>query len=347
MCRVGRAAATVVFHSQAEPKPKAAEPKPEPKPKAAEPKPKAAERKAAKPKPVTKPKRKAAVPKPKAVPEPQKPKAVPEPKRKAAVPETDPFFTTVPDALKCKDKNGKVIPDTAVIPDFVHPWLARNVFDACLAMPECNPSESLKRDFNNPRWVTGESEELNYRGHTIPRDKMWFQRSVDKFFKYGYTGWQWGVSAGTYILSSIPALEATADFIDAKTRPKKKLNHIIVTKYMTGEDNIGMHSDKMPDWEPGSIVIIIKLGAARPFVITHDGVEIFNEVVQPGTAIIMGMNANDMLKHGVPAVDECGPSGSIVLRSIKTSFAWDEVDAKIEEAREDKVERQAKRQKTE
>jgi hypothetical protein len=168
----------------------------------------------------------------------------------------------------------------------------------------------LTTNFEEPRWVTGESKELNYRGNAIKRDKLWFQRNPRKegLLRYAYTGWTWGVSAGTYRLGTVPALEALVDTMENKLGFAHVHNAWIITKYSDGKDNIGMHSDKTKDWAEGS-----------------KDVEIYNQVLQPGTAVIVGMDANQKVKHGVPAVAESGPSGSIVGRCITTTLSWDEV----------------------
>ena len=42
----------------------------------------------------------------------------------------------------------------------------------------------------------------------------------------------------------------------------------------------------------------------------------FDEVLEPGTAVIMTLDANLRTQHGVPEVDDSGPSGSLVFRTI-------------------------------
>ena len=45
-------------------------------------------------------------------------------------------------------------------------------------------------------------------------------------------------------------------------------------------------------------------------------------VLPPGTTVIMTLEANLKTKHGVPAVAEAGPSGSVVLRTITERVEW-------------------------
>ena len=42
----------------------------------------------------------------------------------------------------------------------------------------------------------------------------------------------------------------------------------------------------------------------------------FDEVLEPGTAVIMTLEANLRTQHGVPEVSDSGPSGSLVFRTI-------------------------------
>ena len=94
----------------------------------------------------------------------------------------------------------------------------------------------------------------------------------------------------------------------------------------------------------------MKLGQARPFqfavpvpLLDQNGVQkvnkktgkpltedrvVWSQVLEPGTAVIVGIDANSKVKHGVPAIDDkdCGVSGSIVGRSIAWTMPWSVVD---------------------
>jgi alkylated DNA repair dioxygenase AlkB len=207
------------------------------------------------------------------------------------------FFDSVPEEQKVRLVDGTVLADTAVIPGFVARAEADAVWAALCALPECDPAVQLALDPENPRWVTGESAELNYRGKAVKRSKLWLQREVAAVaMLYRYTGWQWAVTAGTHRLGAVPALASLVDGVDAKLGFARTHNHWIATRYANGADNIGLHSDKDGDWAPGSAFAVVKLGAARPFVFTQevDGkdVEVFNAVLEPGTAVVVGRDAN-------------------------------------------------------
>jgi hypothetical protein len=138
----------------------------------------------------------------------------------------DPFFATVPEALKLKLADGTILQDTAIIPHFLPADAVSAAWDAACALPACPTDAPLVRDVERPQWVTGESKALNYRGRAVPRDKMWFQRDMDKYLRYGYTGWQWAVSAGTYRLGAVPALESLVTSLDTKMNLTHPHNHV-------------------------------------------------------------------------------------------------------------------------
>ena len=81
-------------------------------------------------------------------------------------------------------------------------------------------------------------------------------------------------------------------------------NHYIATRYVDGQHNIGFHSDKAKDIAPGSLITVVKMGAhGRPFQVCLPGEEkspFFSEVLAPGTAVIMTLEANLATKHSVP-----------------------------------------------
>ena len=61
----------------------------------------------------------------------------------------------------------------------------------------------------------------------------------------------------------------------------------------------------------------------------------FSEVLSAGTAVIVGRDANDRVKHGVPTMmkqegqEGHHVSGSIVGRCISTVIPWEEVGKKV------------------
>jgi hypothetical protein len=210
---------------------------------------------------------------------------------------------------------------------------------------------------------------------------MWFQDTKEHcMLKYGYTGWQHGVSHATRNISSLPILEQLQDSLNAKFddlvplfakyKPEHlRFNHAIVTLYADHQDNIGMHSDKDRDFEEDSYFVCIKLGAARDFAFSENSnpevkskkrkresfqpaeKPFFNQTLTPGTAVFVGTSSNRLLKHGVPKMNRvCSESGSIVFRCIKTRVPWTQVDKNIQISKRSKQKRdkaKLQKQKTE
>jgi hypothetical protein len=200
---------------------------------------------------------------------------------------------------------------------------------------------------------------------------MWFQQDVSHYCKYSYTGWNHAISNASYDTRSVPLVD---EFAEASHKLfDKKHNQWIVTKYMDGTDNIGFHSDKSRTWEKSSAFIVIKLGAPRSFQFAKTvpvmdpktglqkmqkkddklkpvfkDVVIWDKVLEPGTAVIVGIDANSKIKHDVPSVDDdVGVSGSIVGRAIAEKITWQKVEKESKRLRKDrKRNREEKEQET-
>jgi hypothetical protein len=184
-----------------------------------------------------------------------------------------------------------------------------------------------------PQWVHGSHPALNYRGNSVPRHKMWFQRDEpleNGWLKYSYTGWQNRVMLATSAWGNCPIMKYIAGRYDGFCDANQimRANHAIVTTYNSPADCIGAHSDKARTIFPSgggltSMITVVKLGpGSRRFIITAlDGLVLFDKRLEPGTAVIMPLETNLATKNAVPAVsadDFDGPSGSIVFRSIST-----------------------------
>ena len=187
------------------------------------------------------------------------------------------------------------------------------------------------------QWVDGAHPALHYRGHELKRGKIWLQRgpTTAGYLRYGYTGWQWNVLPATVDVVDCREMLPVADAYDtwAGALGFASANHYIITKYEDGQHNIGFHSDKAKDIAPDSLITIVKTSEhARPFEVCFPGEEskpFFRRVLAPGTAAIMTLAANLATKHGVPVVDECGSSGSIVFRTIATTISPEQAASEL------------------
>jgi hypothetical protein len=177
----------------------------------------------------------------------------------------DAFFNTIDDSLKLT-LDGAILHDTAIIPDFAAKHLGVDVVELWTALSACETlgtDKDIDFDPNNPRWIPGEHVDLNYRGNSIARSKMWFQQDISCYRKYSYTGWNNGIAKATYATEALPPLATLCNKLHDVF--ENKHNHWIVTKYDDKDDCIGLHSDKTHTWEKDSCFMVIKLGGARPF----------------------------------------------------------------------------------
>ena len=244
-------------------------------------------------------------------------------------------------------------------------WVFNNFSQSVLHVDPASLQQELEKNYpvrgkgdqiegGVAQWVSGQNSALNYRGNDLKRGKMWFQIGEVKsfFLRYGYTGWQWAVLRATACVDKCselaPVVHKYNTFV--ASHGFDEANHFIVTKYQDGKQNIGFHSDKAKDIKPGSLITVVKIGSCgRPFEIRRLAVEgekqnkikpFFSQILAPGTAVIMTLEANLSTQHGVPVVDgDCGPSGSIVFRTITKKVTFDKANISIAKAVAEKVKR--------
>jgi hypothetical protein len=226
--------------------------------------------------------------------------------------------------------------DVAIVPNFCEKYLGTTptaIWDEICGLEKHDTEADLSLDDGwNPKLLSGTHPALHMRGNPLRRTKLWLQSDFDSGFKrYGYTGWQWRVAHAQRRIESMPIISEATVELNKILSPAKQVNHAIVTIYEDSNDNIGLHSDKMVDFKKDTGFIVLKLGEARRFQFANsDGVVFYDEPQQPGTAIIVGADANMATKHGVPKDASCkGASGSIVWRNISTVIPWHEVNKKI------------------
>jgi len=234
--------------------------------------------------------------------------------------------------------------DIFVVPNFAQDVLGIKDPRALLGQLEAYPSVGAGARIvpNVVQWVTGDNRALMYRGNVLKRGKIWLQRGDPKtkgYRRYYYTGWQWNILPATADVELCPEVEPIADAYDdwAEMRGVQRANHYIVTKYKDGSDDIGFHTDKPRDIAASgakgkSLITVVKIGnCARPFAVRKAPAKgetpeapFFCKSLEPGTAVIMTMEANLQTQHSVPSVPEAGPSGSIVFRTITRVVKADE-----------------------
>jgi len=215
------------------------------------------------------------------------------------------------------------------------------------------------------QWVHGSHNALRYRGNELKREKIWLQdgKPDEKGYAYYYyTGVQWEVVPAQTDWAECPEIDRIATEIARfNTRVgAKPSNQAIITRYKNQCHGIGAHYDKpksiAPSDESGtSLITVIKMGeVGRKFNIYDlDEKLLWSEVVAPGDAIVMTLEANLKTKHEVPIEEDAaiGDSGSIVFRSISSILTYAKVMSERDasrkrkrKAQEDKEDKEEKKQ---
>lgn len=240
-------------------------------------------------------------------------------------------FLTKPD--------GTVIPDAFVWDNYLDAigMDAKKIFQVFDQLEYWGDKEEIKLDFKQIKMVRGSHPALKYRGNKTKREKYWLQTNLESgLLRYGYTGWQWAVSFATGDIKHVPIIQELMKRSNALIKNKEcSFNHCIGTLYKTGQDYIGMHSDKVRDFQENSWFLVIKFGYTRLFEFCmkdESKTKIFSEKLVAGTGIWVRANsanaANSLVTHGVPIMEHAGKSGSIVFRCIKTRIKWSDVEKK-------------------
>jgi hypothetical protein len=244
------------------------------------------------------------------------------------------YFLTLPDGTPL---------NAAVVPNFCRDYLGidhEELWEVFTEMEVYPADADLDTIFEedegwNTKLLPGAHPALNYRGKPVARTKFWLQTDFDRgMARYGYTGWQWRTALAQRRIESVPIVEKANSTLNSKMPDKLKCNHVIGTMYVDGQDNIGAHSDKMGDFQEDSGFIVIKLGCARRFQFGQkDGGMFYDKLLPPGTAVIVGHEANAATVHAVPKDGSCkDASGSLVFRRIATVVPWPKVFTKIRAA---------------
>jgi alkylated DNA repair dioxygenase AlkB len=80
-------------------------------------------------------------------------------------------------------------------------------------------------------------------------------------------------------------------------------NHVLVNRYRTGEDSMGLHADDEPELGPDPVVATVSLGEARRFVVRprrKQDRERHDLWLRHGALLVMGGTCQRHYVHGVP-----------------------------------------------
>jgi len=140
---------------------------------------------------------------------------------------------------------------------------------------------------------------------------------------------------GTYPLYRFPGIYDTIkplpfpDFLQELTIKIFKItgqncNHLVLNRYVNGDDKIVPHHDKTNDWYPNAGVVTVSLGFKRHLVISeNNGEELRRIKLRSGSLYFLGPVTNAALKHSIPPENIAGVRYALTFRSIKTKKKLD------------------------
>ncbi len=101
-----------------------------------------------------------------------------------------------------------------------------------------------------------------------------------------------------------PTPPSIAGLLDrARHAADTRFNHVLLNRYRSGQDSMGMHADDEPELGPDPVVATLSLGAERRFVLApRRGARQDRQVLAlpHGSLLIMGGSCQRFYRHGVP-----------------------------------------------
>ena len=149
----------------------------------------------------------------------------------------------------------------------------------------------------------------------LPRDKA-FYGSVAPDGSYPL--YRYGGNYYPTVQPWTPTLKIVRDTIEGETG--YDCNHVVVNRYLNGNDHIGLHRDKVKDFKPNAPVCTVSLGGTRTFVLKDDTTNEKEEIeLTHGSLFILGAETNAKAKHSIrKTAKACEPRISLTYRAIAT-----------------------------
>lgn len=216
----------------------------------------------------------------------------------------------------------KLGPDSFHVPKFVQTYL------------KSDPQRYYEAFANNHQWNDRNDPDTRYRGHSLPRDKMYFVQSDegDQVANYRFPAWQNAIVRTYQDFEALPEVNQIINELTAKLTYNGQpvsINHAIATRYRDGNDTITWHSDKEKDIREGSPILSLSFGATRIFRLGKPNnkktVTVKHSIhLESGDLFVLGPLTNKEYQHDVPKTkkdeEEVGQRISLVMRDIKSKI---------------------------
>ncbi|KAJ3276154.1 hypothetical protein HK104_003700 [Borealophlyctis nickersoniae] len=151
----------------------------------------------------------------------------------------------------------------------------------------------------------------------LPRDKAFYG---DVAPDGSYPLYRYGGNRYPAVQPWTPTLKEMRDLIAERTG--HFCNHVVVNRYVDGDDHISFHRDKTRDFEKNSSVCTLSLGGTRRLDFKNNmgsELEDWEFGVAHGSLFIMGWQTNHEMKHRIAKTTKVCPTRiSLTFRNIKT-----------------------------
>jgi alkylated DNA repair dioxygenase AlkB len=160
-----------------------------------------------------------------------------------------------------------------------------------------------------PRWVDGSDTVFAELVARLP----WQQRTVpmyDRLVREPRLVWWWSEGAGELPLGVLDQMRQAVS-----ERYDRWFDSCGCNYYRTGADSVAWHGDRVRLAQEDPIVVIVSVGAPRPFLVRpRGGGHSMSFLLGQGDLFVMGGAAQHDWEHTVPKVASAGPRISITYR---------------------------------
>jgi hypothetical protein len=207
--------------------------------------------------------------------------------------------------------NGKLISSTAYGPDSFY------IPDFVSAVLQQDPDALFQIFLEGFDWVDRDNTAILYRGKQLSRTKAFFTKNTDvdpdsglplQIYKYSYPGFTNRILLQHRCFRAVPALDhliaAIANGVTFNGSPVT-VNHAIATQYISPDDCIGAHQDKLTSITPDTPILSLSFGDTREMQLTDKKTRklLHTIVMKPGSLFVLGPQTNLTMKHAIVGVD--------------------------------------------
>lgn len=204
---------------------------------------------------------------------------------------------------------------------------------------------------------------MSSRGEPLNRSKFFMFEDVQGdgslIPKYSYPGFQYGAMEHYQPMTTIHELDHLSTALKQSLQNESKplqFNHLIGTKYCNIKDAITWHSEKTKDIRPGSVIVMLSLGAVREFQIRNVATGTATAFqLHPGDLVLMDWEFTQSHQHrlakggkeeltGLHHEESSKPHVSLMFRDINTMVKLSDIQKRAHQTEKNREARKRMRE---